>query len=158
GLGDFVQSTRDRFSVINTYYLAFNSTYNSIYSFSKGSYSLNQTLTLALNNLTFDTNFVQSSQNFTSAQVEANLTNDLLEGISEHLLNESSVTRWQNLVKGDITNNETNSIYMNAKSCLTLIEALKLAISLDQDLTPYVTVFDGILVKMETLDWDIFSF
>ncbi|MHA1332260.1 MAG: hypothetical protein ACTSR2_14425, partial [Candidatus Hodarchaeales archaeon] len=153
GLGDFVQSTRDRFSVINTYYLAFNSTYYSIYSFSKGSYSLNQTIDLALNNQTFDSNFTQASQNFTNAQIEANLTYDLLEGISDHLLNESSITSWQDIVRGDITNNETNSIYVNAESCLTLIEVLKISAGLNEDLTPYLSTFDGILVKMEAIDW-----
>jgi len=158
GLGDFVQSTRDRFSVINTYYLAFNSTYYSIYSFSKGSYSLNQTIDLALNNQTFDSNFTQASQNFTNAQIEANLTYDLLEGISDHLLNESSITSWQDIVRGDITNNETNSIYVNAESCLTLIEVLKISAGLNEDLTPYLSTFDGILVKMEAIDWDLFSF
>ena len=93
------------------------------------------------------------------SQIEANKTYQNLTGVRGQLLNESAVDNWQDLVKGNITDNNTNSIYMNAQKCLYLISDVEAAIAGAQDISPFLTDFQQILNRMEDLDdnWDVFT-
>jgi hypothetical protein len=155
-LDNFTQDASNRFDVIDSYFSALNNSYWSIYYFSMGTNSLNQSITTAIETLPnpiFDAN--QSIANFSLCQLTANMTDESLSGISDHLLNESAVDSWRNLIRGNITTNETNSVYMNAQLSINLIYQIvndKLSI-----VTRYGE-FQLILTRMEALEWDIFIF
>lgn len=155
-LEGFTQSASERVDMVDQYVSALNGTLQSVKYFSLGTNSLNQTLTIAAaQGIQFFEN-ASAIANFTLSQVAANNTNENLTAVKGELLNESAVDNWQQLVKGNITNNETNSIYMNAQRCLNLIadiEALRIT-PLDAQ-----TEFQIILNRMEELDakWDIFT-
>ncbi|MHA2244720.1 MAG: hypothetical protein ACXADY_07090 [Candidatus Hodarchaeales archaeon] len=153
-LEGFTQSASERVDIVDQYVSALNGTLRSIRFFSLGSYSLNETLTAAIGGGSFEPN--NATINFNLSQVAANKTYENLTAVRGELLNESAVDNWQLLVKGNITNNETNSIYMNAQRCLNLIadiEALRIT-PLEAE-----TEFQKILDKMEELDanWNIFT-
>ncbi|NHJ02570.1 MAG: hypothetical protein EAX86_10570 [Candidatus Heimdallarchaeota archaeon] len=153
-LQDFTQEASDRFTVVDQYYSALNGTYYAINYFSKGSNALNESITEALQLNPFDA--TAAINNFTLCQELADSTDGYLKGITVHLLNETSVENWRQLVKGNISDVNTNSIYMNAKKCNELIQDIE--ITLPGDITSQITTFQQILINMETLDWDIFAF
>ncbi|MFX0087022.1 MAG: hypothetical protein ACFFAU_15295 [Candidatus Hodarchaeota archaeon] len=150
----FTEDASDRFDVIDSYFSALNTSYWSIRYFSMGSNSLNQSITITIEtNSSFDAN--QAIANFTQCQIVANLTDVTLSGINSHLLNESSIENWRNLIRGNITTNETNSVYMNAQLSLDLINQIELDVL--NIMTRYGE-FQIILTRMEDLDWSIFNF
>jgi hypothetical protein len=151
-LEEFTQSSSDRFELVESYVLALNETYNAIRYFSMGANSLNVTLNAPIFN---SDEYNPAIVNFTRCQESANTTEDILTGISTHLLNETAITNWRNLVKGDITNSSTNSIYMNAQRCLNLIDAI---LPIGPVTQPDLIEFVAILSDMEELDWSIFTF
>ncbi|MFX0184709.1 MAG: hypothetical protein ACFE95_16625 [Candidatus Hodarchaeota archaeon] len=151
-LDEFSQSTSDRFDLVESYVLALNETYNAVRYFSMGTNSLNVTLNASIFN---SAEYNPAIANFTRCQESANTTEDILTGISTHLLNETAIANWRNLVKGDITNSSTNSIYMNAQRCLNLIGAI---ISFGSVTPGDLAEFVAILSDMEELDWNIFTF
>jgi hypothetical protein len=71
-------------------------------------------------------------------------------------LNDSAVDNWRGLVKGNITDNRTNSIYMNAQRCLNLISDIETAQITPEDAQ---SDFQDFLTNMELLDdnWDVFT-
>jgi hypothetical protein len=162
-LRKFTNSTSERFDVIKAYLVALDNTFQSVRYFSLGSNSLNQTLGAAIQNQTdFDSTFNQSIENFTWSQRLANFTYSNLSSIQGHFLNETAITKWQDLVKGNIEENTTNSVYMNDQRCLNLIEDIKDAIGSGHtgiDLVNFHLFFIQILTNMEDLDdqWDIFG-
>jgi hypothetical protein len=151
-LEEFTLSTSDRFDLVESYVLALDETNDAIKYFSMGTNSLNETL----NATSFNSDeYNPAIVNFTLSQESANNTEDILTGISTHLLNETAITNWRNLVKGDITNSSTNSIYMNAQRCLNLIDAI---LPIGPVTQPDLIEFVAILSDMEELDWSIFTF
>ncbi|MHA1944689.1 MAG: hypothetical protein ACXAC6_01790 [Candidatus Hodarchaeales archaeon] len=146
----FVDNTTESFDVVNQYFDALDGTHNSISLLSSGINVLNQTITQDL--ITSTEDYTNARNNFTQSQIVANNTYDILEGITSHILNESSITNWQNLIKGDITTNLTSSIYMNAEACLDLIELIETG----GILVSHLTELALILVRIEDLDWNIF--
>ncbi len=153
-LDNFTRDASTRFEVIDSYFSALNTTYLSLNHFSMGSYSLNQSVEeamAALPTLTF--NSLDATNNFTQCQILANATDDTLTGIEEHLLNESAVNNWREIIKGDIRNNSTNSIYMNAKRCLDLITQIENDVA---DVINIVDEFQLILDDINRIDWNIF--
>ncbi|MFW9904999.1 MAG: hypothetical protein ACFFFH_11745, partial [Candidatus Thorarchaeota archaeon] len=157
-LEDFTQSASERVDIIDQYVNALNGTIQSVKFFSLGSYSLNKTLTEAINGTgSFERGSAES--NFTSSQLEANSTFDILNAVKGEFLNESAVHNWQDLVKGNITDNATNSIYMNAQQCLDLISAIETAIAAVEDISPFLMTFQQVLNRMEQLDdnWDVLT-
>ena len=155
-LDNFTQDASDRFDVINDYFNALNASYWSMQYFSLGSNSFNQSITAQI--LAFPTimfNASQADANFTLCQISANLTENILTGISDHLLNQSAVNNWSNLIRGDITNSSINSVYWNAQRCRNLIT------DIEGDETNIVTThfpeFQLILIDIELLDWNVFS-
>lgn len=157
-LGSFTESTSDRFDVIEQYVSALNGTLQAAKYFSLGSKAFNETLKVAIGTgqLT-DFNATNALNNFTLCQESANATYDVLENVSDHLLNEVAITNWQHLVKGNISDSEFNSIYMNAQRCIDLISDTTSGQKTFQEVE--VSLKD-ILDKMEQLDedWAIFTF
>ena len=149
----FVDNTTERFDVVNQYFDALEGTFDSISLFSTGVKVLNQTITQDLENISTPEDYSEARNNFTLSQEIANTTYDILGNITSHLLNESSIINWQNLLKGDITNNLTNSVYMNAEACLDLIIQIETA-----TISPAL-YFELLLILAETeaLDWNIFA-
>ncbi|MFX1506384.1 MAG: hypothetical protein ACFFDC_09740 [Promethearchaeota archaeon] len=157
-LEDFTQSASERVNIVDQYVNALNGTFQSVKFFSWGSYSLNRTLTEAVNGTgSFEPGAAES--NFTMSQIEANSTFEILNAAKGRLLNESAVNNWQDLVRGNMTDNTTNSIYMNAQRCLELISDIEAAIAAVEDISPFITAFQQILNRMEMLDdnWDVFT-
>ncbi|MFX1539113.1 MAG: hypothetical protein ACFFDI_33475, partial [Promethearchaeota archaeon] len=153
-LEEFTQSASKRIDIVDQYVSALNGTFQSVRYFSLGSFSLNETLTEVIGGGPFDPQAAIS--NFTSCQTEANLTYDNLTSVRGRLLNDSAVDNWRELVKGNITDDNTNSIYMNAERCLDLISDIETA-----QITPNDALgdFQDILTNMEQLDdnWDVFT-
>ncbi|MFX0149239.1 MAG: hypothetical protein ACFFAJ_00505 [Candidatus Hodarchaeota archaeon] len=149
---EFTNSTSERFDLVESYVLALNETSNAVKFFSMGTNSLNAALNAPVFN---STDYDTAINNFTMCQESANTTDEILSGISNHLLNETAITNWRNLVKGNITNIATNSIYMNAEGCLVLIDEIINfgSVTIPDDLTE----FTAILSDMEQLDWNIFT-
>ncbi|MFX0122624.1 MAG: hypothetical protein ACFFAE_03245 [Candidatus Hodarchaeota archaeon] len=157
-LEDFTHSASERVDIVDQYVSALNGTFQSVRYFSLGSYSLNKTLSEAVNGTgSFEPQ--TAILNFTLCQLEANKTHETLAGVRGRLLNESAVDNWQDLVRGNITDNNTNSIYMNAQHSLYLISDIEAAIAEAQDISPFLTTFQQILNRMEQLDdnWDVFT-
>jgi hypothetical protein len=156
-LGNFTQSASKRVDIVDQYVTALNGTFQSVRYFSLGSYSLNKTLTETVNGIgSFEPETATS--NFTMSQIEGNFTFEILNAVKGEFLNESAVNNWQDLVRGNITDNRTNSVYMNAQRCINLISDIEIAIAAVQDITPFITTFQQILNRMEQLDdnWDVF--
>ncbi|MFX0172396.1 MAG: hypothetical protein ACFE9L_10775 [Candidatus Hodarchaeota archaeon] len=149
-LEDFTKSTSDRFTLAENYFLALEQTYNAIYYFSLGTNSLNETMHAPI---FISSAFNPSIANFTLCQESAYTTEAVLNATTTHLLNETAITNWKNLVKGDIKNSSTISIYMNTQKCLDLIARILLAESVTG--ADFLD-FTNILTDMEQLDWDIF--
>ena len=154
-LNEFTQSASERVDIVDQYVSALNGTLRAVKFFSMGSYSLNQTLSEAVQPEDIDSG--NAIENFTFSQIEANKTYEYLNSVrAGQLLNESAVNNWQQLVKGNITDNRTNSIYMNSQRCLDLISAIE-----DGQITLQEAQddFQEILTRMEQLDdrWDIFT-
>jgi hypothetical protein len=150
----YIDNTSERFNIVDLYFDALDGTFDSISLLSSGVKVLNQTMTQDLLTNTSTGNYNDARNNFTQSQVVANNTFDILENITSHLLGESSITNWQNLLKGDITNPSTNSIYMNAGACLDLI--------LQIESTPFIFLvqlqqLSLILTRTEAMNWNIFS-
>ncbi len=151
----FVDNTTESFDIVNKYFDALDGTLDSISLLSSGVKALNQTMTQDLiTNTTSEENYTEAQANFTQSQLMANNTFDILENITSHILNETSIINWQNLLKGDTTNTSTNSIYMNAEACLDLIIQLDTEGAILQSHLDQLTL---ILNKMEELEWKIFS-
>jgi hypothetical protein len=146
----YVDNTTESFDVVNQYFDALDGTYDSISLLSLGIKVLNETITQDL--ITSSEDYTDARNNFTESQIVANNTYDILEGITSHILNESSITNWQNLLRGDISTNSTNSIYMNAEACLLLIDLIETGGILPSHLLD----LNLILNEMNSLDWDIF--
>ncbi|MHA1968535.1 MAG: hypothetical protein ACW964_12105, partial [Candidatus Hodarchaeales archaeon] len=89
-------------------------------------------------------------------QILANATDDTLTGIEEHLLNKSALNNWRDLIKGDITNILTNSIYMNAKRCVDLITQIEIDVANSLDVSNRYIEFQNILTDINRIDWNIF--
>ena len=155
-LGDFVESSQERFGVIDDYYSALNSTYQAIFSFSLGSNSLNETIVSIINSLPYD--FSHATENFTISQIAANSAYNVLENITIHLLNETSIGIWQAIVRGNITSSETNSIYTNAELCLDLIDDMSVGVTPIEAQTIYLPTLVIILQRIEQIEWELFSF
>ncbi|MFX1282824.1 MAG: hypothetical protein ACFFB5_04180 [Promethearchaeota archaeon] len=154
-LENFTQSASERVDIVDQYVSALNGTLRAVKFFSMGSYSLNQTLSEAVQPEDVDSG--KAIANFTFSQIESNMTNELLNSVREgQLLNESAVNNWQQLVKGNITDNRTNSIYMNAQRCLDLISAIE---GVQITLQDAQDDLQKILDRMEQLDdrWDVFT-
>ncbi|MFW9854811.1 MAG: hypothetical protein ACFFFG_07105 [Candidatus Thorarchaeota archaeon] len=149
-LNSFTQSTSNRLDVINTYFNAFETTFESINYFSLGSNSLNASMTTSLGPPATSGNYTQARQNFTLSQVAANETDLTLAGISNHLLNDTAISNWRELVKGGV-----NSVYNLAERSLSVIDAIEANGSITT--VTHVGDFALILVDMESLDWDIFA-
>ncbi|MHA2225178.1 MAG: hypothetical protein ACXAC8_08230 [Candidatus Hodarchaeales archaeon] len=160
-LGSFTESTSERFNVISDYFHSLNGTYHAIRFSSLGTNMLNKTLSLALNNNSFSSEFNQSADqaeaNFTLCQVIALNTSNVLGNISNHLLNESGIANWQGLLIGNITDSATNSIYMNAQACLDLIANLW-TVGTYPERVAIANDFLTVLNRMESLNWNIFTF
>ena len=158
-LEEFTQSASERVDFVDQYVSALNGTFQSVKYFSLGSYSLNKTLTEAVNGTgSFEPGTAGS--NFTLSQIEANFTFDILNAVKGKLLNESTVNNWQDLIRGNITDIGTNSIYMNAQQCLDLMADIEAAIvAAVEDISPFITAFQQILNRMEQLDanWGVFT-
>lgn len=157
-LEDFTQSASERVDIVDQYVSALNGTFQSVRYFSLASYSLNNTLTEAVNGTgSFEPQ--AAVLNFTLSQTEANSTYENLTRVRGEFLNESAVDNWQDLVRGNITDNSTNSIYMNAQRCLNLISDINAAIAATEDISPFIATFQQILNRMEQLDdnWDVFK-
>ncbi|MFX0013792.1 MAG: hypothetical protein ACFFB2_03430 [Promethearchaeota archaeon] len=153
-LEDFTHSASSRINFADQYVSALNGTLQSIKYFSLGSYSFNETLTATIQGGLFEPD--NAINNFTLSQISANSTYENLTNVKGELLNESAVENWQELVRGDITNNNTNSIYMNAQQNLYLIADIE-----NDRITPIDALinFEIILDRMEQLDndWNIFT-
>ncbi len=149
----FIDDTRTEFDVVEEYFDALQGTYDASSSFSLGIKTLNETITIDL--LSPPANYTNARGNFTQSQIIANQTFDILDNIPTHLLNQSAITKWQNLLKGDITLNTTPSIYVNSNNCLKLINGIELAgfVNPIDDLD----TFNLILTTADTMDWNIFS-
>lgn len=154
-LEDFTQSASERVDIVDQYVSSLNGTFQSVRYFSSGSYSLNETLTEAVVDIgSFDPQ--TAILNFISCQTEANQTYDDLTEVRGQLLNDSAVDNWRDLVKGEITNISTNSIYMNAQRCLNLISDIEYFQISPEDAQ---SDFQDLLANMELLDddWDVFT-
>ncbi|MFX1516232.1 MAG: hypothetical protein ACFFC6_07985, partial [Promethearchaeota archaeon] len=153
-LKDFTQSASERVDIVDQYVSALNNTLQSVWYFSLGSFSLNETMTEAIGTGTFEPQ--TAILNFTLCQTKANQTYDELTNIRGHLLNDSAVDNWRDLVRGNITDDNTNSIYMNAERCLDLISDIEAALI---SLVEAQNNFQDFLENMELLDdnWDVFT-
>ena len=85
------------------------------------------------------------------------MTESTLTGIEEHLLNESAVNNWKDLIKGNTTDLSTNSIYMNAKRCVDLITQIGIEVANSLDISNRIIEFQNILTDINRIDWNIFS-
>ena len=152
----FTQSASERVNIVDQYVSALNGTIRSVRYFSWGSYSLNETLTNAAQGGPFENE--SAIANFTLCQLEANKTYENLTDVRGQLLNESAVDNWRELVKGNISDSGTNSIYMNAQLCLNLISDIG-ASPTPQDALDALDNLQFILDRMEQLDdrWDVFT-
>ena len=150
----FVDNTTERFDVVNQYFNALDGTFDAISLFSTGVNILNQTITQDLFLNTSIGDYTDARNNFTLSQEKANFTVDILENITSHLLNETSIATWQALLTGDITNSSTNSIYMNAEACLDLITQIEDTLFI---LLVHLEQLSQILIRSDNLDWNIFS-
>jgi hypothetical protein len=147
----FIDDTSTEFDVVQEYFDALEGTYDASSHFSMGVKLLNETI-MANNTLAGD--YSSARGNFTQSQIYANQTSDILVSIPTHLLNQSAITNWENLVKGDIGNNLTNSIYVNSENCIILIDAIVGSAFINP--TDLFT-FTQILTYADDMDWNIFS-
>ncbi len=150
-LQTFIDDTSTEFDVVQEYFDALEGTYDASSHFSMGVKLLNETL---MANGTLAGDYSSTRGNFTQSQIIANQTSDILLNIPTHLLNQSAITNWENLVKGDIGNNLTNSIYVNSANCIALIDTIVGA--------GFINPLDGlrfaeILNDADMMDWNIFS-
>lgn len=153
-LDNFTQDASDRFDVINDYFNALNASYWSMQYFSLGSNSLNQSITAEILAPATAFDASQADANFTQCQISANLTENILSGISDHLLNQSAVDDWSNLIRGDITNSSINSVYWNAQECRNIIAGISAS---EAAIGAYYLDFQDVLDQLELLDWNVFS-
>jgi hypothetical protein len=150
----YINETTDKFDIVNQYFIALDGTFDSISHLSSGMKALNQTMTTAAETNVTIGNYTESRNNLTQSQFIATNTYNVLGNISSHLLNETSIMKWQNLLGSDITNISINSIYMNAGAGLDLITQIETANTI---LLTHFIQFLIILVEIESLDWNIFS-
>ncbi len=149
-LQTFIDDTTSEFDVVGEYYAALQGTYDASSAFSLGIKVLNDTIT---QDLVGPANYSAARGNFTQSQISANQTYDILATVPTHLLNQSAITNWQKLVRGDIQDNATNSIYVNSARCIDLIDSI---LSGTVTLADLVT-FNAILTTADEMEWKIFS-
>ncbi|MHA2096017.1 MAG: hypothetical protein ACW98F_15460, partial [Candidatus Hodarchaeales archaeon] len=151
-LQTFIDDTSTEFDVVEEYFDALEGTYEASSAFSLGIKVLNETITQDI--VAPPADYTAARGNFTQSLIYANQTFDILANVPTHLLNQSAITKWQNLVKGDITDNASNSIYVNSANCLNLIDAIVLAgIGNAADLLALNTI----LINADFMEWNIFS-
>lgn len=154
----FTSEAYDRIIITEQYFDALNGTCQSVQAFSIGSNNLNQTLEAILQNSTTHDNFTNAEGNFSLCQSSAVSANESLTAVyGQELLNESIIENWQKLLIGNVSDVNTNSIYMNAQKCLDLIDTLREASYFE--LPGHLLEFKNILLQMELLDdkWNIFT-
>ncbi|MHA2137916.1 MAG: hypothetical protein ACXABU_13440 [Candidatus Hodarchaeales archaeon] len=151
-LQTFIDDTTAEFDVVEEYFDALAGTYDASSAFSLGIKVLNETIMQDLVSPPAD--YTAARGNFTQSQIYANQTYDILANVPTHLLNQSAITNWQNLVKGDIQDNTSPSIYVNSANCLSLINAI---VGVGSANPTDLLTFNFILINADTMDWDIFS-
>ncbi|MHA2176324.1 MAG: hypothetical protein ACXABI_15970 [Candidatus Hodarchaeales archaeon] len=145
----FIDNTSQQFDVVNTYFDVLDGTFNAISSFSTGVNVFNDTLTQDLVNSSVD--YTEARDNFTLSQFTANQTASILTSINYHLLNQSSIDNWIELLNGS-----SNSIWLNAGDFVQLITDIEAEPS-GFILLSHLNQLDLILNRAEALDWNIFS-